>query len=119
MIAASPEADMACYGVYYAITLLRHAIDFAEIEDEFIPLLKWANEVEQSGHELEEMDNQLTHSVCKVVSRTTLQTVASGALSPEDALIYIRYWFNYQNLLSTAPGYTLYSFACHNCQHRC
>ena len=50
---------MACYDFDYAIQLLRQAIDFAEIEHDFVPLRKWVNEVEQSGHELEAMDGRL------------------------------------------------------------
>ena len=45
---------MACHYFNYAIRSLRLAIDFAEIENDFIPLRKWVNEVEQSGHELME-----------------------------------------------------------------
>ena len=42
---------MACYDFDYAIRSLRQAIDFAEIEHDFIPLRKWANQVEHSGNE--------------------------------------------------------------------
>jgi hypothetical protein len=42
---------MACYDFYYAIRSLRQAIVFAEIEHDFIPLCKWANEVKHSGNE--------------------------------------------------------------------
>lgn len=85
---------MACYDFNYAIHLLRQAIDFAEIEHDFIPLRKWVNEVERSGHELEEMDNQLNLPVGQDVLLATLQTVASGALSPSEALLLISRWLN-------------------------
>ena len=85
---------MACYDFDYAIRSLRQAVDFAEIEHDFIPLRKWVNEVERSGHELEEMDNRLNHSVGQDVLLATLQTVASGALSPSDALLLISRWLN-------------------------
>ena len=75
---------------FYAIRSLRQAIDFAEIELDFIPLRKWVNEVERSGHELEEMDNRLNHSVGLDVLLATLQTVAAGSVSPEEALLLIR-----------------------------
>jgi hypothetical protein len=39
---------MASYEFDYAIHLLRQAIDFAEIERDFVPLRKLANEVELS-----------------------------------------------------------------------
>lgn len=85
---------MACYDFDYAIHLLRQAIDFAEIEHDFVPLRKWVNEVEWSGHELEEMDNRLNHSGGQDVLLATLQTVASGALSPSEALLLISHWLN-------------------------
>ena len=40
---------MACYDFDYAMQMLRQSIDFAEIEHDFVPLRKWANEVEKSG----------------------------------------------------------------------
>ena len=85
---------MACYDFDYAMWSLRQAIDFAEIEHDFIPLRKWANKVERSGHELEEMDNRLNRSIGQHVLLATLQTVASGALSPSDALLLISRWLN-------------------------
>ena len=85
---------MACYDFDYAIRSLRQAIDFAEIEHEFIPLRKWANEVEHSGHELEAIDGRLNHSVGQDVLTVTLQTVAAGLVSPEEALLLISRWLN-------------------------
>ena len=43
---------MACSDMDYALQRLRDAIDFAEIEHDFVPLRKWANEVERSGREM-------------------------------------------------------------------
>ena len=50
---------MTSYDFDYAILLLRQAIDFAEIEHDFVPLRKWVNEVEQSGHEMGAVDGRL------------------------------------------------------------
>ena len=36
---------MACYDFNYTVQLLRHAVDFAEIEHDFAPLRKLVNEV--------------------------------------------------------------------------
>ncbi len=85
---------MVCYDFDYAIRSLRQAIDFAEIEHDFIPLRKWSNEVEQSGHELEEMDRRLKHSVGQDVLQANLQSVATGRHSPEDPSRKIRLWLN-------------------------
>jgi hypothetical protein len=77
-----------------AIRSLSQAIDFAEIERAYIPARKWANEIERSGHELEEMDNRLNLPVGQDVLLATLQSVAAGALSPDKALLNIRRWLN-------------------------
>ena len=45
---------MACYDFDYATQSLRQEIDFAEIQHDFIPLCKWVDEIELSGHELVE-----------------------------------------------------------------
>jgi hypothetical protein len=50
---------MVSYDFDHAILLLRQAVDFAEVERDFVPLRKWVNEVEQSGHELLAMDGRL------------------------------------------------------------
>ncbi len=83
---------MACYDFDYAIQLLRQAIDFAEIERDFIPLRKWANEVEASGHELDVMDWRLNFPANQNILMTILQSVAAGSVSPEAALLHIRRW---------------------------
>jgi hypothetical protein len=44
------EDALACYYFDYAIHSIRQAIVFAEIEHDFIPLCKWANEVKHSGN---------------------------------------------------------------------
>jgi hypothetical protein len=53
---------MTCYDFDYAIRILRQAIDFAEIEHDFLPLGKWVNEVEQSGNDMGAMDDMLNRS---------------------------------------------------------
>jgi hypothetical protein len=78
----------------YAIQMLRQAIDFAEIERDFVPLRKWANEVEASGHELDMMDWRLNFPANQKTFMTILQSVASGSVSPEAALLQIRRWLN-------------------------
>jgi hypothetical protein len=50
---------MACYDFDYAMQILRQAIDYAEIEHDFVPLRKCVNEVEQSGHEAKTIEAML------------------------------------------------------------
>jgi len=85
---------MASYDFDYAIELLRQAIDFAEVERDFVPLRKWVNEVEQSGHDLGLMDGRLNLPAGQDALLATLQSVAAGAVSPEAALLRIRRWLN-------------------------
>jgi hypothetical protein len=85
---------MASYEFDYTIQILRQAIDFAEIERDFVPLRKWVNEVEQSGHDLEVMDGRLNLPASRDVLIATLQSVATGSVSPEEALLRIRRWLN-------------------------
>jgi hypothetical protein len=85
---------MASYDFDYAIQLLRQAIDFAEIERDFVPLRKWANEVEQSGYEMAAMAGRLNLTAGQDVLIATLQSVATGSVSPEAALLRIRRWLN-------------------------
>jgi hypothetical protein len=85
---------MASYDFDYAIELLRQAIDFAEIERDFVPLRKWVNEVEQSGHDLGAMDGRLNLPAGQDVLLAALQSVAAGTLSPEEALHRISRWLN-------------------------
>jgi hypothetical protein len=85
---------MACYDFDYAIQRLRQAIDFAEIERDFVPLRKMVNEVEASGHELEVMDGRLNLPAGQEVLMTTMQSVAAGSVSPEEAILRIRRWLN-------------------------
>jgi hypothetical protein len=77
-----------------ALQRLRDAIDFAEIEDDFVPLRKWVNEVEQSGHEMGAMDGRLNIPLGQDVIMAILQSVAAGSVSPEEALLCIRRWLN-------------------------
>jgi hypothetical protein len=111
---ALPESEktMACYDFDYAIQNLRQAIDFAEIEHDFIPLRKWVNEVEQSGHEIGAMEDRLNRSTGQEVLMATLQSVAAGAVSPEEALLHIRFWLNSGQLQAVETELThQYQFA--------
>lgn len=85
---------MACYDMDYALQRLRDAIDFAEIEQDFVPLRKWVNEVEKSGRELEIIQTRLNQPVDQDFLLTTLQSVATGLLSSEEANRRIRLWLN-------------------------
>ena len=85
---------MASYDFDYAIESLRQAVDFAEIERDFVPLRKMVNEVEQSGHDLGAMDGRLNTHAGEDVLRATLQSVAAGSVSPDEALLRIRRWLN-------------------------
>lgn len=85
---------MVSYDFDYTIELLRQAIDFAEIERDFIPLRKWVNEVEQSGHDLGAMDGRLNLPAGQDILLAALRSVADGSVSPEEALLSIRRWIN-------------------------
>ena len=67
---------------------------FAEIEDDFVPLRKWVNEVEQSGPEMGDMNDRLNLPVGQDVLIAILQSVAAGSVYPEEALLRIRCWLN-------------------------
>ena len=86
---------MACYDFDYAVELLRQAVDFAEIEHDFAPLRKWVNDVELSGHEMGSIDARLNFPAGQDIIMATLQSVASGSLSPEKASQRIRLWLNH------------------------
>lgn len=83
---------MACYDFDYAILLLRQAVDFAEIEHDFVPLRKWANEVEQSGCEIKSVGIGLNHPAGQNVLLATLQAIAIGSLPPEEAIPRTSIW---------------------------
>jgi hypothetical protein len=85
---------VASYDFDYSIELLRQAIDFSEIERDFIPLRKWVNEVEQSGHDLGAMDGRLNLPAGQEILLSILNSVAAGSVSPEDALQQLRRWLN-------------------------
>jgi hypothetical protein len=85
---------MASYNFDYAIASLRQAVDFAEIERDFVPLRKMVNEVELSGHDLGAMDGRLNRPAGQEVLAAVLQSVATGLVSPEEALLCIRRWLN-------------------------
>jgi hypothetical protein len=74
--------------------ILRQAINFAEIERDFVPLRKWVNEVEESGHGLEAIETRLNQPAGQDILTATLQSVAVGSVSPEEALLRIRRWLN-------------------------
>ena len=97
---------MSSYDFDYTIVLLRQAVDFAEIERDFVPLRKWVNEVEQSGHEMEAMDGRLNLPAGQEVILATMRSVASGTVSPEDALLSIRRWLNCGELQVVAAEFT-------------
>jgi hypothetical protein len=82
------------YNFDYTILFLSQAIDSAEIERDFVPLRKWVNEVEQSGHEMGDMNGRLNLDAGKDILMATLQSVAAGSVSPEEALLRIRRWLN-------------------------
>jgi hypothetical protein len=111
---ALPESEktMACYDFDYAMLILRQAIDFAEIEHDFIPLRKWVNEVEESGHGLEAIETRLNQPASQDVLMGTLQSVAAGSVSSEDALLHIRRWLNSGQLQAVETELTKqYQFA--------
>jgi hypothetical protein len=85
---------MACYDFDYAMQLLRQSIDLAEIEHDFVPLRKWANEVEQSGYEIKTIETRLNHPANQGLLLITLQSVAAGMLLPEEAGQSIYLWLN-------------------------
>jgi hypothetical protein len=85
---------MASYDFDYAIESLRQAIDFAEIERDFVPLRKWTNEVEASGHELGAMEDRLNLPAGQEVLMAIMQSVATGSATPDAALLRIRHWLN-------------------------
>ncbi len=85
---------MACYDFDNAMLILRQAVDFAEIEGDFVPLRKWVNEVEQSGQNLVAMDGRLNLPAGRDSLMTTLQSVADRSVSPEEALLCIHRWLN-------------------------
>jgi hypothetical protein len=58
-----------------------------EIEDDFVSLRKWVNEVEQSGHDMGAMDGRLNLPAGQDVLMATLRSVASGSVSSEEALV--------------------------------
>ena len=83
---------MTSYDFDYAIQLLRQAIDFAEVEDDFVLLRKWANEVERSGQELEAIEGRLNLPAGQQVLLSMLKSVSNGTLSPEEAFQKVRHW---------------------------
>jgi hypothetical protein len=56
---------------------------------------------------LEEMDNRLDHSAGQNVLQATLQAVASGALSPSDALLFISHWLSSSQVQAVETEHTI------------
>jgi hypothetical protein len=90
---------MACYDIDTAMLILRQSIDFAEIERDFVPLRKWANEVESSCHGLEAIEARLDGPAGQDFLLVTLQSVAAGSVSTEEALHRIYIWLNSGQIL--------------------
>jgi hypothetical protein len=88
------ERAMTSYDFDYTILILRQAIDFAEVEHDFVPLRKWVNEVEQSGHDMGAMDGRLNLHAGQDILMATLQSITGGSVSSEEALLRIRRWLN-------------------------
>ena len=85
---------MACYDFDYAMLILRQSIDLAVIEHDFVPLRKWANEVERSCHGLEIIEARLNRPTGQGFLLGTLQSVAAGVFFPEEASRRICLWLN-------------------------
>jgi hypothetical protein len=96
---------MASYEFDYTILVLRQAIDFAEIERDFVPLRKWVNEIEQSGHDLGAMEGRLNFPIGQDVLMATLLSVSAGSVSPDEALLRIRRWLNSGQMLALEKEY--------------
>ena len=106
------DTTMSSYDFDYTILILRQAIDFAEIEHDFVPLRKWVNEVEESSHGLETIETRLNQPAGQDVLMAILHSVASGSLSPEAALWRIRRWLNSGQLQAVETELTnQYQFA--------
>lgn len=103
---------MAYYDFDYTMQILRQAIDFAETERDFVPLRKWANEVEKSSCEMKAIASWLNHPAGKDFLLVILQWVAAGSLSPEEASRSILLWLNSGQMLEIdAELVTHYQFA--------
>jgi hypothetical protein len=106
------DATMASYDFDYTILILHQAIDFAEIDGDFAPLRKCVNEVEKAAHRLEAIETRLNQPTGQDVLMTTLQSVAAGSVSPEEALLCIRLWLNSGQLQAVETELTnQYQFA--------
>jgi hypothetical protein len=85
---------MACYDFDYAVQLLQQAIGFAEIEHDFVPLRKWVNEVELSGHEAQATEARLNTPAGQEFLLATITSVAAREVAPDEAIIGIRRWLS-------------------------
>ena len=103
---------MACYDFEYTMHMLRQAIDFAETEQDFVTIRKWADEVERSCRGLEAVDARFNRPTGQDFLLIILQSVAAGTLSPEDAIQHICLWLNTgQKQDQDAGGTKQYQFA--------
>jgi hypothetical protein len=83
---------MASYDFDYTILKLRQAVDFAELENDFVPLRKWTSEVEYSWQELEAIESSFTSTSGSEILLSILKEVSTGALLPEEAVQQIQGW---------------------------
>ncbi len=83
---------MATQDFAYIVWMLRQAIDFAEMEQDFVPLRKWANKVERTGQEFEALENRLTLPAGENVLMNTLRAVSMGQIKPEEAIQQVQHW---------------------------
>jgi hypothetical protein len=74
---------MACYDFDYAMKMLCQAIDLAEIEQDFAPLRRWVNEVEQSGREMRTIEARLNAIADQEFLLAPLQSIADGHLEAD------------------------------------
>jgi hypothetical protein len=85
---------MACYDIDHALFRLRDAIDFAEMEQDYIPARLWAYRLEQSIKELKAVQARLNDTDRQDFLLTALQATAACGLSPEEASRCLRLWLN-------------------------
>jgi hypothetical protein len=71
-----------------AIRSLRQAIDFAEIECDYVPARKWVNEIERSGHELGVTDARFNSVYGQDFLLAILKSVSTCSQNPEEAFFH-------------------------------
>jgi hypothetical protein len=85
---------MACYDIDYALLRLRQAIDFAEMEQDYMPARLWAHRLEQSIDELKVVEARLNDTAQQNILLAALRSTAACGLSPDEARQCIRIWLN-------------------------